>query len=176
MATVKINFEFSNGCDSIDDCAEFDADGLLIAAITEYADDRASELNDDLADVDEDNEDAGEWECTGWEVEDWESDLADLQGPEDFKDLDEWGDYADVAERYGNAYCLRYADVGEHDFDDEYNGCWDSFEDFARNFIDDCYDLDGPLASYFDYERFASDLEMDYSTYEDSEGVHVFRC
>lgn len=61
------------------------------------------------------------------------------------------------------------------DFEECYMGHWDSEEDYARNLVDECYDLDrlmGNLASYFDYEAFARDLFMsDYAFYDG----HVFR-
>lgn len=46
---------------------------------------------------------------------------------------------------------------------DAYVGVYDSKEDFAREIVNDCYDLDnmmGSLACYFDYEAFARDLFM----------------
>ena len=53
---------------------------------------------------------------------------------------------------------------GPEDFDrmdDSYMGVFDSKEDFAREIVSDCYDLDkmmGNLACYFDYEALARDL------------------
>ena len=47
--------------------------------------------------------------------------------------------------------------------DDAYVGVYDSKEDFAREIVSDCYDLDkmmGNLACYFDYEALARDLFM----------------
>lgn len=44
---------------------------------------------------------------------------------------------------------------------DAYAGVYDSEEDFAREIVSDCYDLDkmmGNLACYFDYEALARDL------------------
>ena len=46
---------------------------------------------------------------------------------------------------------------------DAYVGVYDSEEDFAREMVNDCYDLDkmmGNLACYFDYEALARDLFM----------------
>ena len=46
---------------------------------------------------------------------------------------------------------------------DAYEGVYDSEEDFAREIVNDCYDLDkmmGNLAYYFDYEALARDLFM----------------
>lgn len=46
---------------------------------------------------------------------------------------------------------------------DAYVGVYYSEEDFAREIVSDCYDLDnrmGSLACYFDYEAFARDLFM----------------
>ena len=45
--------------------------------------------------------------------------------------------------------------------DDAYMGVYDSEEDFAREIVNDCYDIEkmmGSLADYFDYEAFARDL------------------
>ena len=47
--------------------------------------------------------------------------------------------------------------------DDSYVGVYDSEEDFAREMVNDCYDIEkmmGNLADYFDYEAFARDLFM----------------
>ena len=44
---------------------------------------------------------------------------------------------------------------------DSYAGVYDSKEDFARELVNDCYDIDkmmGNLACYFDYESLARDL------------------
>ena len=46
---------------------------------------------------------------------------------------------------------------------DAYVGEYDSKEDFAREIVNDCYDIEkmmGDLAYYFDYEAFARDLFM----------------
>lgn len=46
---------------------------------------------------------------------------------------------------------------------DAYVGVYDSEEDFARELVNECYDLEkmmGNLADYFDYEAFARDLFM----------------
>lgn len=46
---------------------------------------------------------------------------------------------------------------------DAYVGVYDSKEDFAREIVNDCYDIEnmmGSLSCYFDYEAFARDLFM----------------
>ncbi|MGS4344076.1 antirestriction protein ArdA [Myroides odoratus] len=57
-------------------------------------------------------------------------------------------------------------------FEDDYQGYYNSEEDFAYQIIDECYDLSDFVKSYFDYERFARDLFMSDYTYENG---HVFR-
>jgi len=57
-------------------------------------------------------------------------------------------------------------------FEEDYQGCYNSEEDFAYQIIDECYDLSDFVKSYFDYERFARDLFMSDYTYENG---HVFR-
>ena len=167
MATITIDFEFSNG---ESDSHEFDATGGLVADITSYRDDRLEELNEDREEDDE------EIECEGYEVSDTDLDHACQEDWTAFDDLDEFADYCDLVDQYGEAYCLRRDDCGDgFDFDDEYNGCWSSFEEFAENFFDDCMECPDSLKSYIDYEKFASELSYDYTEYEGYEGVHVFR-
>ena len=61
---------------------------------------------------------------------------------------------------------------------DAYAGVYDSEEDFARETVNDCYDLEkmmGNLADYFDYDALARDLFMcDY--YFGSHGTVFARC
>jgi len=65
-------------------------------------------------------------------------------------------------------------------FEERYQGEHSSEEDFARQLVDDIYNLDkmmGSLAHYFDYEAFARDLFMgDYTSADVSGGVVVFRA
>ena len=64
------------------------------------------------------------------------------------------------------------------DMYDAYMGVYDSEEDFARETVNDCYDLEkmmGNLADYFDYDALARDLFMcDY--YFGSNGTVFARC
>lgn len=60
------------------------------------------------------------------------------------------------------------------DFDERYQGEWNSEEDFAYHIVEECYDLAktmGNLACYFDYQAFARDLFLGDYTYQDG---HVF--
>ena len=62
----------------------------------------------------------------------------------------------------------------EH-FKDCYVGEYDSEEDYAREFVDEFYDLEnlmGHLANYFDYDAYARDLFM-WDYYYDN--GYVFR-
>ena len=46
-------------------------------------------------------------------------------------------------------------------FEDMYLGQYDDEEDYARRYVEECYDLDkmmGNLAQYFDYEALGRDL------------------
>ncbi|OZA05772.1 MAG: hypothetical protein B7X95_05285 [Methylophilaceae bacterium 17-44-8] len=61
--------------------------------------------------------------------------------------LDCFGDCAgDLFEASQDAY------IGEHDSD----------SDFAYEMVQSCYNLEEPLASYFDYDKFARDLMVDH--------------
>ena len=103
--------------------------------------------------------------------------------------LGEWPDLDTVAEiahaisEHGYELIEGFVDyfganqLGE--FEDLYNGTFSDEEDFARDLVDSCYNLEktmGNLANYFDYEAFARDLFMgDYVSIDVPEGVAVFR-
>jgi antirestriction protein len=65
-------------------------------------------------------------------------------------------------------------------FEDAYLGQWDSEEDYARQFIDDCGLLNGlseTLQNYFDYESYARDMFFDLESVPDGQGgIYVFDC
>ena len=48
-----------------------------------------------------------------------------------------------------------------------------SAEDYARDFVDECYDLPEIAQSYFNYEQFANDLMAEGSITEVETGVYV---
>jgi antirestriction protein len=170
FSEIEVRFDFLLGdkYKSIKDT--FDpADSSLQGTVEDRRDEMLDELNDDLEDSDLD-----EWEEDGFEVVDHDTDFAD---PGEFSDLDDYGEYAELVEEFGEAFHLRYEDVGEitkGDFEDAYRGCWESFEDYAQQYVDDCMDLDETALRYFDYEKFARDLSMDYCEYDGDEGTHVF--
>ena len=75
-------------------------------------------------------------------------------------------EYSELCEKYCPDAVDAFIDWGceelEH-FEDCYVGEYDSEEDFAREIVNDCYDLEklmGHLANYFDYEAYARDLFM----------------
>lgn len=82
----------------------------------------------------------------------------------------ESGDY--VAEGTGDLPSIS-------DFEERYQGHWDTFAEYAENLADDIGLLDGvpeEIARYFDWQAWSRDLAMDYSVYDDPEGgVFVFR-
>jgi antirestriction protein len=57
-------------------------------------------------------------------------------------------------------------------FEDAYAGEWKDEEAFAQNMVDECYELEGPLAMYFDIEAFTRDLFMCDHSYHHG---YVFR-
>ena len=166
MSSVRIKFEFDNGQTEL---GEFDGESGLIQRITDYADELTCDVNEDR------EEDADEVCLDDWTVESFDTDWTDMSVPDDFADLDEWGEYCEKVDEYGEAYVLRYHDVCSCDMDDEYAGVWGSFEDFAENFFDDCMECPDGLRNYIDMELWSRDLSYDYSAYEGSEGTHVFR-
>jgi len=166
MPTIEIRFYFSRGEKTCSECAEFEVEGALLSGI----DDRKDELLFDLnADLDDDE--------FPWDFDEFEVGYIDLDyaNPAEFSDLDKYAEYVEACELHGEGYRLRYADIGEHNFQDEYNGCWSDEEEFAQQQYEDIYGSDNPLYSYVDWERYARDLMMDYSSYDGSEGTHIFR-
>lgn len=171
MATVDsidIIFNFSNGNgDSAHHDETFDpADSSLLSVVEEHRDEWLDELNDGCED---------EWVFDSWDVDNYDSDWSD---PGEFSTLDDYGEYCENVEKFGEAFHLRYDDVGEitgRDFEDAYNGCWDSFQEYVENYVDDCMEVPDSMKSYFDYEKFANDLQDDFNVYDGADGVHIFQ-
>ena len=87
---------------------------------------------------------------------------SESMGEEEFNNLLK---YCDLCDEYNVSAvddfleCFSPEDLDR--MDDAYVGVYDSKEDFAREIVSDCYDLDkmmGDLACYFDYEALARDL------------------
>jgi len=57
---------------------------------------------------------------------------------------------------------------------DNYQGCYGSFEDYAKHVCRECYDIPDVLENYIDYKALAHDLELTTYTIETYDGVHVF--
>ena len=83
-------------------------------------------------------------------------------GEEGFNKISE---YCDMCDEYGVMAVEDFLEFySPEDLDrmaDAYVGVYDSKEDFAREMVNDCYDIEkmmGDLAYYFDYEAFARDL------------------
>ena len=85
-------------------------------------------------------------------------------GEEEFNQIAE---YCELCDDYGVSAVDDFLEwYSPEDLDmmhDSYAGVYDSREDFAREIVSDCYDIEnimGNLACYFDYEAFARDLFM----------------
>ena len=83
-------------------------------------------------------------------------------GEEEFNNLLK---YCDLCDEYcvsaGDDFLECFSPEDLDRMDDAYMGVYDSKEDFAREIVNDCYDIEkmmGDLAYYFDYEAFARDL------------------
>ena len=74
-------------------------------------------------------------------------------------------EYSELCEKYSSEAVDAFIDWGCEDlehFEDCYIGEYDSEEDYAREYVEECYNLEkmGDLAYYFDYEAYARDLFM----------------
>lgn len=169
MATITLSFNFSRESSdgaSHSDNVHFEAESGLVDNANDKADELLDALNSDL----EDGED--EWVFDEFEIDDYDDDFAD---PYSFSDLDDYAEYIEKCEKHGEAYVLRYEDIGDFDFDDQYSGSWDCVEDWGQETLDSLHKVPDYLENYIDIERWTSDALMDYSTYEGSDGVHIFR-
>ena len=118
-----------------------------------------------------------------WEVS--ESD-DEFQPVLDSTDSEVWAAWEEAFEEHGDAilkfwddvlgftYCKDVAKVLE-DFESAYKGEYSSKEDWAVEYINDCYTLEGPLKDYFDYEKYARDCELGGDmTFIDADNGNVF--
>ena len=81
------------------------------------------------------------------------------------KGFNKIAEYCELCDDYGvsavDDFLEWYSTEDLDNMHDAYVCVYDSREDFAREIVNDCYDLEnmmGNLAYYFDYEAFASDL------------------
>lgn len=84
-------------------------------------------------------------------------------------------DMEDDRKKAYNAYVSATGNDSISDFEEDYEGEYDSEEEFAEYIVKECYDLDkimGNLAFYFDYKAFARDLFISDYIFEDG---YVFR-
>ena len=84
-------------------------------------------------------------------------------------------DEDDDKQKAFKAYVSATGDDSISDFEDSYEGEYDSEEDFATHIVNECYDLErmmGNLSYYFDYKAFARDLFISDYIFEDG---YVFR-
>lgn len=157
MASITINFAFSDG--STDSC-EFEATSGLLGEIADYTDDKLDALNSDSV--------LG-IQCIRSVVESTDTDI----DPADFDGLGQWGDYCEAVDEHGEAYALRYNDIGSCSMD-EYQGCYDSEEDFGERYFDDMMECPENLRQYIDLDYFTKELMHDFSAYDGVGGVHIF--
>lgn len=87
-----------------------------------------------------------------------------IMGEEEFNNI---AKYCELCDEYSVSAVEDFLDwYSPEDLDmmnDSYVGVYDSEEDFAREIVNDCYNLErmmGSLADYFDYEALARDLFM----------------
>ena len=169
VAGLTIRFHFTRNEETKEFTHEFDSfTDSLGDDVDSWADDKLDELNDDL---DDDSDD--DWEFQLHEVFDYDDEFAD---PDSFSDLNDYGEYAELVEEHGEAYHYRYQDTGcdGRQFQEDYQGCWASAGEYAEHYCDDCMDIPSGVKPYFDYDKFAGDLMMDYSEYEGTDGIHIF--
>ena len=175
MAIIEMKFTFRRGNELRADVNDFDVNSSLMFDCETYAEEWIDEKNEEICEAMDCNVlpiGVDTWELDEFDVESFDDEFAN---PANFSDLDEYGGYVEKCEEHGEGYCLRYDDVGEFDFDEQYNGYWNSTEEFAENLYRDVYEIPDHLSNYIDWESVARDVMMDYSVYNGKKGYHIFR-
>jgi hypothetical protein len=91
--------------------------------------------------------------------------LAEDAVDEYYTDEDREG-FRDLLSEYDEAHVLQLRQMVSDSRGDEFIS-EHHMADYAREYADEAFDLDGYGASaYFDYEKFSSDFEMDFSSFE----------
>jgi len=102
----------------------------------------------------------------------------------EYTGIDEVVQLAEAIEEHGDKYTGLRSYGFDHDeamekLEESYQGCFDSLEDWAEQFLDDTGAFSGApdmLKTYFDFERYARDAELsgDILEIEGDKGKHVF--
>jgi antirestriction protein len=161
MEMIKIRFDFSRDDRIQGFTGSFDAADSSLQTTVEEEQERLVELNEN-------------WAFDGYEIVDYDKDFA---SPDNFDNLDDYGEYAENVEEYGNAFHMRWDDLGsldERQFLDSYRGSFKDSAEYARSRADSCGDVPEHLERYIDWETYGDDLLNDCSQYEDDGGIHVF--
>ncbi|HOH54463.1 MAG TPA: antirestriction protein ArdA [Fervidobacterium sp.] len=117
-------------------------------------------------------------------AEEWEIHDSEGFGNVDIQrmSLDEVTRLAKGIKEYGEAFTTFYEytgdiDTAEKEFQDAYEGEYDSEEDFAYEFMNDVYEIPEFIAPYVDYEKLARDLMIsDFWSESTEKGrVYIFR-
>ena len=96
---------------------------------------------------------------------------------ENFPEIELCEDTFELLQEYANhenkdaldAFIKIHGYLNFNEFNDKYQGEFNSKEDFARHLVNECYDIErtmGNLSYYFDYNAFARDIfvcDYDYS-------------
>lgn len=109
-----------------------------------------------------------------WEIHDDSGNLGSLYRA----NIAEVSERAALVAEYGEA-AIAYLKNGSNavnfrDFEDQYIGAYDSMIDYAMECVEDL-DLPEIASRYFDYKKFAHDLEIELTALEEGNMVYLFR-
>lgn len=159
MADIQVEATYSNGDQEEKREETFWATSGVKNDIDTWVEEALEELGDG-------------WSLDSCDITEWDDDYGD---PYDFDDLDEYAQFVEKVEEYGEAYRLRYEDIGENDFEDQYQGCYKDEADFAESISDELSDIPDWVRPHIDWDSVACDIMYNYSSYDGSEGCHIFR-
>ncbi len=117
------------------------------------------------------------------DIQDWEAMPTGLDGDDIFSEerFEQLQQYIELCDKYDTDAVDAYLNIFQLDqldqFEERYQGEYDSEEAYAEYLISECYDLDrlmGSLSHYFDYKAYARDLFMEGYSFED--GYVFYTC
>ena len=90
----------------------------------------------------------------------WEAELGEYPGIETVAKVGEFlVEHGRLGARIFD-YCGQDLEQAEKMIEERYYGEYESLEDYAREYIENCYDLPEFVKTYFDYDRYGRDLEL----------------
>jgi len=171
MADITIKYHLYCGDNVQTKLNEFSVTEDLESDIQLHGESLCEDLNYELPPAPEESADTASeaWAVDSVDVEEWDY---DFENPENFGDLDEYGEYIEACQQYGDAYRLRHEARGSCDMD-EYEGEYNEDEDFAREYIERSCCIPSAVEDFIDWGDLTKSVMEEFDSYTDG-GCHIF--